>query len=276
MSPRAPIVLFGVVLLGCAGAEPTPAPPAAPSSVLASIAPAPPPGPAVDLLRTVDEQGHLLPAEALIQSFEVPRGLVLLRRTHEAIEFELDASEEQVAEFYSGLERETGRRFGRRRYAVAQHKVGLDVRHTEETIERLKLDPRHRTSEIYVGPGRGRRQTLRFRGPIEDRESALDAAPTDAPPASGSGRDTLALPSGGTAPGTSPTSAGSAGNAGDTPTESPPTANGTPPSESTPRSPVPRDRAGAPHCPLAPGQRRDASAAIREWQSKNPGQRFLD
>ena len=148
-------LLFAV---GCGreffGADPEPE---APEPVVA-VAEAAPPAP-VDPLR--DARGRLAVADGLVNGFEVPKGLRLVKRQKGYLEFQLEAPIEALTEFYSGIDNGTGRRFTERQYLVEDNELGFDVHHTGASLERLHLDERYREGYLFVSSERPRVQRVR-------------------------------------------------------------------------------------------------------------------
>ncbi len=152
---------FAVLSLGACGRELLGGDdePVGPISALAAPA-------EVDDVRTpqnpdVDAQGRLVAAEGLVSGFEVPRGMKLISRQTGFLTFEVAVTAEALMEFYSGVDRSTGRRFAERRYSLEELPLGFDVRHTRDTVERLRLEERYREGHMYIAPLRVRLQEVR-------------------------------------------------------------------------------------------------------------------
>lgn len=216
-----------------------------------------------------DRFGRLNRATELVQGFEVPLGLKLVKRTATYLEFEVKRPLPELHAFYSGRDPRTGRAFKEPGYAVAQGKYGFDVKHTPISRRRLGLDERYKNAFVYVTNRLNRWQTLRIHVPpqqLADRDNPFiprinfeNSVPTTAPPTAEPNEPRGPRP-------------------GDW---KPPTVT---PDPDNPGSP---SKGGVAHGSAgtgsnSPGGSRradpgvDESQQVREWLAKNPGRTFLD
>ena len=112
-----------------------------------------------------DAYNHLLPASSLVHGFEVPMGLSKPEMHRGFIDFELTAPMRKIREFYQGSEIQSGRRFSERRYVLEEGKIGFEVWHTSDTLDRLGLDRRFKRAHIFVTNHHNRIQRFRIHIP---------------------------------------------------------------------------------------------------------------
>jgi hypothetical protein len=244
-----------------------------------------------------DGRNRLIAAEGRVAGFEVPVGLQPIKRYPNLLVFELTAPSEDIVDFYTGMDRRTGRRFSSRRYAVTELEQGYDIHHTASSSKRLKLDIRQLQANIFIVAGPGRTHTFKFhtaprqepaqaakrflnpinrKGPRKfyfDSRSEDGGTATGSESASGSASGSASESESGSesgAPATRASSArpsGSNGLTGNTVADIPDSARRVAPDQIQGQNRYWQHPASA---------ERDVSQKVRDWLEQNPGETFYD
>lgn len=252
-----------------------------------------------------DARGHLSAAEKLVNGFEVPIGLELVKRNEAWLEFQIKAPIEDLFEFYNGVDQVSKLRFAERGYGLERGKKGFSVRHTRTSLNRLGIKARYEKAHVFVAHRLNQWQTVRVHTVPEERTAEENpyVPRVNFEDRSGSERAPAPSPRNGpvsenTGP-ASPTTAGGARRPERerAPEPAPDRARPVPvapdgPSAADHMVPAPTEgpRAGkrrttgsrrvvdqpAAWGPYKRGALKDPKPKIRQWLQKNPGKVFLD